>query len=289
MKPVLLLLLPLSLAALTDLPAADRVVSAGGAITEIIAALGCEDRLVGVDSSSTHPETVTALPGIGYARALSAEGILSLQPDLLVGYEECGPPGVLSHLERAGVEVLLLPSEPTVDNTEHRIRRIADTLGVPERAEPLIDQIRAELHAALPEAPAPPAPRVLFLYARSGGVLNASGTATNADAMIRLAGGSNAITGYEGYKPLTAEAALLAAPEIILVTTGGLADAGGIDALLQHPGLIRTPAAKQRRVVVMDDLLLLGFGPRIGAAVAELSRQLQAPAPLRAATDSAAR
>jgi iron complex transport system substrate-binding protein len=113
---------------------------------------------------------------------------------------------------------------------------------------------------------------VLFVYARAGGVLNASGAGTHADAMIQLAGGINAVTGYEGYKPLTAEAALLAAPDVILLTTRGLAGAGGTDAILSHPGIANTPAAKSRRVVALDDLLLLGFSSRIGEAVRELSR-----------------
>jgi iron complex transport system substrate-binding protein len=251
--------------------AAERVVSAGGGVTEIVYALGLEDRLVGVDTSSVYPAEATRLPQVGYARALSAEGILSLDPTLLVCYEEAGPPATLGQIEKAGVRLLRLPSDPTPENVEMRISAVAEALGAPDRAGPLIGRLRGELADALQNQP-PGHPRVLFIYARSGGILNASGTGTHADAMIRLAGGINAVQGYEGYKPLTAEAALLANPDVILVTSRGIGEAGGMDALLGHPGLAETPAAGMRRVVAMDDLLLLGFGPRLGLAVGELTR-----------------
>ena len=93
--------------------------------------------------------------------------------------------------------------------------------------------------------------------------------------MIRLAGGTNAASGFDGYKPLTAEAAVAAAPQVILVTTSGLESVGGTDGLLDLPGLALTPAGKARRVVAMDDLYLLGFGPRVADAVAALAVKLR--------------
>lgn len=253
--------------------AAERIVSAGGGVTEIVYALGCGDSVVGVDTSSVYPVQATALPQVGYARALSAEGILSLQPDLFLSYEDAGPPAVLQQLRDAGVEVKLLPSASTVDDLEHRIRTVARLLGVESNGEELIATIRSDL-AHAEAAVSDNRPRVLFIYARAGGILNVSGTGTTADAMIRLAGGVNAIEQFEGYKPLTAEAGLIARPDVILVTTRGVADIGGVNQLLQHPGLSHTPAGKSGRVVAMDDVLLLGFGPRLGIAVEELARNL---------------
>lgn len=257
--------------------AKERVVSAGGGVTEIVYALGAESQLVGVDTSSVYPEEATSLPQVGYARALSAEGLLSLSPSLLLCYEEAGPPATLQQIEDAGVRIVKLPSEPDADNLELRIHTIAEALGASEKAPALVTKVRMELQEALNTRSAL-SPRVLFIYARAGGILNVSGTDTHADAMIRLAGGKNAVEGFKGYKPLTAEAAVVASPDVILVTSRGLEDAGGKEALLQHPGLARTPAAKAGRVVVMDDLLLLGFGPRLGQAVRELTRLIQAPA-----------
>lgn len=270
MKPLFFLLLINSF----PLTAAERIVSVGGGLTEIIYALGLEAQLVGTDTSSVYPEPATKLPQVGYARALSAEGLLSLNPTLLICHEEAGPPAVLDQIEKAGVRVLKLRSEPSAENVEQRITAIANTLGEPAKAEVLIQKIRSELVEAKNHLTTNK-PRTLFIYARSGGILNVSGTGTSADAMIRLAGGVNAISGYEGYKPLTAEAALLAAPEVILVTSRGLEDAGGVDGLLKHPGLAQTPAAQNRRVIAMDDLLLLGFGPRLGQAVGDLARLIR--------------
>ena len=130
---------------------------------------------------------------------------------------------------------------------------------------------------------------MLFVYARGPSTLLVGGGGTAADAMIRLAGGTNAASGFDGYKPLTAEAAVAAAPQVILVTTSGLESVGGTDGLLDLPGLALTPAGKARRVVAMDDLYLLGFGPRVAGAMAALADQLRdkpasapAPAPITA-------
>lgn len=256
--------------------AEQRIVSAGGALTETIYALEMESRLVGTDTSSVYPEEATRLPQIGYARALSAEGILSLRPTLLICSEESGPPSVISMVRDAGVEVLVLPSKADIETATARIRSIAEVLGVQERADALVSRLESELQRATAGQIAKK-PRVLFLYARSGGVLNVAGENTHAENMILLAGGVNAVEGFEGYKPLTPEAALLANPDVLLLTTRGLEDAGGWDALLGYPGIDQTPAAKNRHVVAMDDLLLLGFGPRLGKAVEELSRLLHSP------------
>jgi iron complex transport system substrate-binding protein len=112
---------------------------------------------------------------------------------------------------------------------------------------------------------------VLFIYARGGGTLMVGGTGTPAAAMIRLAAGENAVSAFDGFKPLTAEAVTTAAPDVILVPSRGLATLGGVDGLVAQPGIALTPAGKARRVVAMDDLLLLGFGPRLGSAVRELA------------------
>lgn len=283
MSRLLFLVSSLYLLATIPSPAGERIVTAGGGVTEIVYALGLDSFLVGVDTSSVYPESATKLPQVGYARALSSEGILSLQPTMLISYEEAGPPSTLSHLKTAGVRIVLLPSKPEPANVEERIRVIARELGADDRAQDLIDQLRMDLSQVPAKAGAVQPVRVLFVYARAGGVLNVSGSNTAADTMIRLAGGINAVTGFEGYKPLTAEAAVAAAPDVILMTSRGLEEAGGIKTLLSHPGLALTPAAGNQRVVQMDDLLLLGFGPRLGQAVKELSRLLYEPASITTA------
>jgi iron complex transport system substrate-binding protein len=117
-------------------------------------------------------------------------------------------------------------------------------------------------------------PKVLFVFAHGAGTWNVAGVGTAADEMIRLAGGRNAATGYAGYRPLTAEAVVAAQPDVILTGSGGLAGRGGQEGLLKVPGVGSTPAGRDRRVVAMDELYLLGFGPRTAEAVRELNREL---------------
>jgi iron complex transport system substrate-binding protein len=118
-------------------------------------------------------------------------------------------------------------------------------------------------------------PKVLFLLSvGNGGAPMSGGAATSSDGVIRLAGGVNAVAGFEGYRPVSPEAIIEAAPDIVLVTHRSLRMLGGVDALLARPAIAATPAGRAKRVVAMDGLLLLGFGPRIGEAIVTLARSL---------------
>lgn len=272
-------LFPILCAAALALPvqAAERIVSTAGAVTETIYALGAQDAVVAVDVSSVFPEAATKLPKVGYARQLSAEGILSMNPTQVFVTEDAGPPEVIDQVEKAGVKVVRLSNKHTPEAAVERILQIGEALGRKAEAEKLAETVKAELaEAAAQVAATSGKPSVLFIYARGGGTMNVSGTGTSADAIIELAGGKNAVTGYENYKPLTAEGAVAAAPDVILVTSRGLEASGGVEGLLKQPGLALTPAGKAGRVVALDDLYLLGFGPRLGQAVKELCTQLHA-------------
>lgn len=253
----------------------ERIITAGGGITEIMYALGLGGLLVGVDSSSVYPEAATRLPQVGYERMLSPEGLLSLRPTRLITSENAGPDVALAHLKSAGVEIYLLDTDYTPAAAVGRIEAVASLFGAEDSAKPVVAKLIADLQKAQNAVTRLESrPSVLFIYSRSGGILNVSGVNTAASAMIELAGGRNAVTGYEGYKPLTSEAAVSAQPDVILMTTRGIEDAGGIDGVLAHPGLTLTPAARNRRVIAMDDLYLLGFGPRLGKAVLDLCEEL---------------
>lgn len=261
--------------AATGVAAEQRLVTAGGGITEIVYALGMGDSVVGVDSSSIYPEAATQLPQVGYARMLSSEGLLSLQPTALITSDEAGPDSALEQIKSAGIPVHQLDSQFDVEAAVSRIETIAQILGDRKMAAPIVSALRSDLENAERLVDnAQTHPKVMFIYARGGGILNVSGRGTAAHAMIELASGVNAVTGYDGYKPLTSEAAVSAAPDVILMTTRGIAEAGGVDGVLAHPGVALTPAAKNRRIVVMDDLYLLGFGPRLGRAVHDLCLEL---------------
>lgn len=255
-----------------------RVVVAGGALTEIVYALGLADRLAGADITSLYPAETAALPRIGYLRNLGAEGILSLHPGLLLATPEAGPPAVLDQLRAARVRVEAVAAPNTPEGVAEKIGAVAAALAVPERGLTLAERYRADWEAARAEvAGYRDRPKVLFVLAHTGGSPMVSGRNTAADAMIALAGADNAGAGFEGYKPMTAEAVMAANPEVLLITTQGVDELGGLGALWEQPALRLTPAGRARRAVAMDSLYLLGFGPRLPQAVRELARRLRHP------------
>lgn len=261
-----------------DAAAADRIVVAGGALTEIVYALELADRLAGVDITSLYPAATATLPKIGYLRTLGAEGILSLRPGLLLATAEAGPPGVLDQIRAARVRVDTVAAPNTPEGVTQKIEAVAAALSVAERGRALAERYRAEWEAArLEVAGYRDRPRVLFVLAHTGGSPMVAGRNTAADAMIALAGADNAAAGFEGYKPMTAEAVMAANPQVLLITTQGVDELGGLDALWDKPALRLTPAGHARRAVAMDSLYLMGFGPRLPQAVRELSHRLRHP------------
>ncbi len=252
-----------------------RIVTVGGVVTEIVAALGELPHVVAVDASSTFPEAVTHLPQVGYVRQLAAEGVLSLRPSLVITTTEVGPPATLTQLRGAGVPVFVVEGTPGLDQARQRIRRIATVLDRIPQGDALLRTLDAEL--ARVTTPTGARPKVLFLYARGPGAPQVAGRDTAADAMISLAGGENPMRSrWAGYRPLTAESLVSAAPDVLLVTERGLGAMGGPAAIAALPGVAQTACARPGRIVAMEDLLLLGFGPRTGTAVSSLATRLHA-------------
>jgi len=259
-----------------DITDSSKVVTLGGVITETAFALGAGGQVVGVDASSYYPPDAMALGApLPYYRQLAAEPVLAVGPTLILGTDEVGPPEVVQQLKDAGVTTLLLTQDLSVEGTQALITTVGTALGRDAEAAALNETLTADLAAATElVARATSAPTVMFLLLPPGAPLLVSGTGSAADTMITLAGATNALTSFPQYVPLTPEAAVAAAPDIILTTTSSLEAAGGIDGLLAMPGIAETPAGAAKAIVAMDDLLLLGFGPRLGQAVAELATQL---------------
>lgn len=253
-----------------------RIISAGGGITEIIYALGAGHQLVGTDTTSSFPKAAKNLPSMGYQRNLSAEGILSLAPDLLLISPAAGPPAVLNQISAAGIPVKTIEEDYTKEGLIKKIRHIAALVDKQNQSEPLLTRLNADFDTLeKTRGQTGQRPRILFLLTVSRGNLLAAGSDTPADAMIQLAGGSNAMNSFSSYKPVSTEALISAAPDIILCTDLTLNSVGGLEKLLNIPGFKLTPAGHKGRVIVMDTLFLLGFGPRTGQAALDLSRQIQ--------------
>jgi len=256
-------------------PAPLRVISAGGAFTEIVFRLDAQSLLVGTDTTSIYPAAAAALPKVGYLRQLSAEGVLSLKPTLLLTASEAGPPTVLQQLRAAGVQIVQGDGRHSIEALRGNVRLLGDALQRAERGRALDAELQrawAATQAAITRRN--PAPRALFVLSHAANQVQVAGTDTAADAMIRYAGGVNVMSAFSGYKPLAAEAVVAAAPDVIVTTQQGLQALGGMDALLARPGLALTPAGRARRVYGPDALAMLGFGPRLPQAVRELAAAL---------------
>ena len=253
-----------------------RIVSAGGDITEIIYALGAGDRVIAVDSTSNYPTDAAGKEQIGYIRNLAAEGILSLQPDFLIAAHDAGPPPSIAQLRAAGLRVELAPKGDSVEGVQEKIRFVGEVLGMQEAASALAMNIENDMKAALAAAKAnKETPRVIFVLNTADGAPLVGGTGTSADSVIALSGGVNAVTEFEGYKPMSQEAIIAAAPDVLLMMSQTVDRMGGIDAMLSRPEFSLTPAGKDRRYVAMEGILLLSFGPRLPNAVRTFATALQ--------------
>ncbi len=258
----------------SELP--QRWVSAGGALSEWVTALGGESKLVGVDTTSQHPASLKTLPSIGYQRQLSAEGILSLRPQILVGTEEMGPPPVLAQIRSAGVQVEMFSAQPDLPTLKGNLEHLGKLLGSEAQASALFagyEQALAQQKKWVAKAQATQkAPGVLLLLGHAGGKPLIAGKDTAADWMLQQAGGRNLAT-HVGYKPFSVESLAGLSPEVLVFADRALTgDAARAALFKENPILASTPAAKSGRVFELDATLLVGgLGPRLPQSLEKLS------------------
>ena len=254
-----------------------RWVSAGGALSEWITELGAESRLVGVDTTSQHPDSLKALPSIGYQRQLSAEGVLSLRPDVLVGTEEMGPPPVLSQIRGAGVRVELFSSRADLDAVQGNLKHLGELLGKPEQAEQRfaayrqqLDDLKAKIKAAQASGETP---GVILLVGHAGAKPMIAGKGTAGDWLVAQAGGRNLATN-EGYKNFSTETLAALNPQVVVFADRALTGDAALQALLkENPALAASRAVREKRLIDLDPTLLVGgLGPRLPASLQALAQ-----------------
>lgn len=249
----------------------NKIVTLGGTITETVFALGGGNQIIGTDISSIYPSETDKLPKLGYWRRLSPEGVLSLKPNIIIATYDAGPPNVLEQFEKAGIKVVKIPAVFTFNQVKENINLIAKAINKEKEAKTIIAKLDKEYKPLSTKiTKLKYSPKTLFLYLRNGKILDAGGNNTPADGMISLAGGTNVAKSLEGFKTVTNEFFLTAQPDVIIVTKTGLESAGGMDALKNIPGLSSTPAIKNNKVLVYDDIEFLGFGPRFTESLSKL-------------------
>ncbi len=248
-----------------------RVIAAGGVVTEIVYALGRSDILVGVDTTSTYPESaLKEKPNVGYVRALSSEGLLSLKPTTLIAVQSAGPRDVLSTVEGAGIKVLTIPEISTPAGISTKVKEISDFLGEGSKGAALaadIDKRFAAVDALRAQIKKPR--RALFILSFQNGRAMVGGRNTSADGILALAGLENVASSLEGWKPISDEALFEAAPDVIIAMANGQ-QVTTVESIMAVPAFAATPAAKSKSILIFDGGYLLSFGPRTPSAAQDL-------------------
>lgn len=247
-----------------------RIVSLAGDITEIIFELGLGDQVAAIDITTTYPDAAAELPAVGFGQQLAAEPVLAFQPTLVIGDETTEPAEAVQQLRAAGVPVVILPSQTTLDGVSEKIRQIATILSAEEAGEELVGRVEADIAQAqslIPEVDTPP--RVAYVYVRGEQLVLIFGQGIATNAMITGAGAADAgaESGVFGAAPLTPEAIVAAAPDVIVLPEAGLAALGGAEAFAQLPGIAETPAGQNGAFLDYDEAFFFNLGPRVGEAL----------------------
>jgi iron complex transport system substrate-binding protein len=248
-----------------------RIVTAGSAMTETVCSLGDGAKIVASDRTSLYPAHIQSLPSIGYRNNISAEGIISLRPTLVIAEGGYVDDAVLQQIMSAGIKAIIIERSYDVEGTRRLIRTIGEVLSRQSNAEELITKIEAELEeATLIVKKSKLTPKVLCIYNRGASSVDIAGAKTFA-AILPLAGALSAISNVDGYKPLNAEALIASNPDYLLMFESGVKSLGGLDGVLKLPGVLHTNAGTNRKVVAMDGIKLSNFGPRLGETAKELA------------------
>lgn len=262
----------LALATASSAVASGRLVVAGGSLSELVYALGAGSQVVGVDETTTWPPETAKLPHTGPWMQLSSESLLSLRPERFITWQDAGPQTVFEQLKKTKVSVLLLPRVPaTVEQMFKNIQTLANALDRPQQGEALIASLRQRLEAVAKSSALKPHPvRTMFILSAGGSLPQVAGAGSVADTILKMAGADN-IARHRQYQNYSAEALIAANPDVIVATTQ--MTQGDVNALKAIPGITHTSAWKNKRIVLIDQAVILGMGPRIAEAVEHLHNQ----------------
>jgi iron complex transport system substrate-binding protein len=259
-----------------------RIVSLNGNITEVVYALGLGKDVVADDISATYPPAAAKAPKIGYQGELTAEPILAKQPTVVIGDTTAAPASAIAQVRSAGIPVVILPSYQGYAGALQKITAVAQALGVPATGQKVRAQVSASITAAERKAATYSChPRIMLLYLRGTSVELAAGAGAGYTSIFTAVGAvdAGAQSGLSGFAPITPEALVKAAPQILIVTTTGLASIGGLNALLKIPGVAQTPAGRDKDVLAFEDDFLLNNSTRVGQLMQQLAVDLHRGCP----------
>lgn len=251
-----------------------RIVTLGSDVTEIVYALGVGDRIVGVDRGSKYPPDATSKPNVGYRRKLSVEGLMALDPDLILAADDIGPSEAVEVLSSLAIPIVFVPEDNSAEGIRRKIELIAAALDLDDKGREIANHVIAAFDTAAKLASDVSEDRrkkVVFFHGLVR--LTAAGAETAADAIIRYAGGVNPMAEVKGYKAASEEKLIELAPDVILMMGDGKGGPTAED-VFSVPALAATPAARNRALVVLDGAYMIGFGPRTADAIRDLAQAL---------------
>lgn len=253
-----------------------RIVTLSGDLTEFVYELGEGDSIVGVDVTTVAPDAALELPVVGVGRFITAEGVLGVDPTLVLADTQVSPTDALEQVRGAGVDVEVLEVPTTFEGMYAKIETLGSLLGASDEAENLIEEISSEIAAVRAGAPETDL-RVAYVYVRGPDVVLLFGEGMTTQPMIEAAGAVDAGTdsGVTETIPMTAEALVAAAPDVIIVPEEGLGILGGVEVFLEIPGVAETPAGENRAILAYPEGDFLTFGPRVADSLERLIADLQ--------------
>lgn len=257
----------------SDISDTSRIVVLNGDLVEVIFALGAGDRVIGRDLTTTYPPEALAVPAIGLGRKLNAEAVIALAPTLVIGDTQIEPQTAIDQIRQAGIPVVILDVQATLEGVSRKILTVADILDLDAEGTVLAASVETEIQTALDLAGgASDSPRVGYMYVRGPETLLMFGNGMPTHFLIEAAKGIDAFgeAGVTFAVPLDAEVLVAASPEVLITPIEGFDLIGGMDAFLALPGVSDTPAGVSGRVITYDEALFLGMGPRTGEALMQL-------------------
>lgn len=255
-------------------PEFSRVVALANGSAEIISSMGHLDLLIGRDIASDSAP-LQSVEVVTSGHQIVAEKILSLKPDLLIIDASSGPASALEVLRSAGIRIVKISEAWTLAEIDRKVGEIATAIGAVDDGKALIAALQESTSAVTQIAAGK---KIAFLYLRGGSaVYLIGGKGSGTDSLIAAIGGIDAgAQKFENpFTPMSAEAIAALNPDVFLVMSKGLESVGGVDGLLQLPGIAQTQAGKNRAVVAVDDSLLLSFGPRSYSLLEALSQSIE--------------
>ncbi len=240
-----------------------RIVSAGGSVTEILFLLEAQENIIALDVTSNYPEKAKTYTSIGYVRGLSAEGVLSVRPSLVIGEDDMGPVNTIQQIQEAKVDVRVIKETQTAEGIIDKIYCIASIIDKRLLAEKIIkNKIMPAVIKLNKTKEKNKKKKIMLVLSMNGSSPIVAGKGTSGDSFIKMVGGKNIFDSFEGWKPVSAESIIKENPDYILLPKKDLHKNSKVNSIAKDPIFSNTTAGKNNNFIFEEGMAMLGFGPR---------------------------